>query len=117
MNRTNNVRINFTRSGWRQFGRMNHGLDARFIKGYILRRELAELNNQAQTLIYTSEQALEGYADLISEDAAEAVRQHVEVLKQTVCKPVLTALEALPTPDDPRLEQVERALTVLQEAS
>src|SRR5262245_45359845 len=36
-----------------------------------LRRELAELNNQAQTLIYTSEQALEGYADLISQDAAD----------------------------------------------
>jgi molecular chaperone DnaK len=49
-----------------------------------LRRELAELNNQAQTLIYTSEQALEGYADLIGEDAADGVRQHVEVLKQTL---------------------------------
>jgi molecular chaperone DnaK len=49
-----------------------------------LRRELAELNNQAQTLIYTSEQALEGYADLISQDAADGVRQHVEALKQTL---------------------------------
>jgi molecular chaperone DnaK len=49
-----------------------------------LRRELAELSNQAKTLIYTSEQALEGYADLISEDAAEGVRQHVEVLKQAL---------------------------------
>jgi molecular chaperone DnaK len=49
-----------------------------------LRRELAELNNQAQTLIYTSEQALEGYADLISQEAADDVRQHVEVLKQTL---------------------------------
>jgi molecular chaperone DnaK len=49
-----------------------------------LRRELAELNNQAQTLIYTSEQALQGYADLIGEEAADGVRQHVEVLKQTL---------------------------------
>ncbi len=49
-----------------------------------LRRELAELNNQAQTLIYTSEQALEGYADLIDQAAADGVRQHVEVLKQTL---------------------------------
>jgi molecular chaperone DnaK len=49
-----------------------------------LRRELAELNNQAQTLIYTSEQALEGYADLISQEAADSVRQHVEVLKQSL---------------------------------
>ncbi|MEY4545260.1 MAG: hypothetical protein RL685_1455 [Pseudomonadota bacterium] len=49
-----------------------------------LRRELAELSNQAKTLIYTSEQAIEGYADLISEQAAEGVRQHVEVLKQAL---------------------------------
>jgi molecular chaperone DnaK len=49
-----------------------------------LRRDLAELNNQAQTLIYTSEQALEGYADLIGEAEAASVRQHIEVLKQTL---------------------------------
>jgi molecular chaperone DnaK len=30
-----------------------------------LRRELAELRNQAETLVYTTEQALEGYADLL----------------------------------------------------
>jgi molecular chaperone DnaK len=49
-----------------------------------LRRELAELSNQAKTLIYTSEQALEGYADLISEEASEGVRQHVEALKHAL---------------------------------
>jgi molecular chaperone DnaK len=49
-----------------------------------LRRELAELSNQAKTLIYTSEQALDGYADLISEEAADTVRQHVEVLKHAL---------------------------------
>ena len=49
-----------------------------------LRRDLAELRNQAETLIYTTEQALEGYADLLGEDAAEGVRQHVEVLKQAL---------------------------------
>lgn len=42
MNRTYNVRINFTRSGWRQFGKMNRTLSTRFIRGFILRRELAE---------------------------------------------------------------------------
>ena len=42
MNRTYNVEINFTKSGWRQFGKMNRVLGARFIKGYTLRRELAE---------------------------------------------------------------------------
>ncbi len=30
-----------------------------------LRRELAELRNQADTLVYTTEQALDGYADLL----------------------------------------------------
>jgi molecular chaperone DnaK len=60
------------------------GEGERFKETDKLRRELAELNNQAQTLIYTSEQALEGYADLISPEAAEGVRQHVEVLKQTL---------------------------------
>lgn len=49
-----------------------------------LRKELAELSNQAQTLIYTSEQALEGYADLIGQEEADAVRQHVDVLKQSL---------------------------------
>ena len=49
-----------------------------------LRRELAELSNQAKTLIYTSEQALEGYADLISEEASDGVRQHVEALKHAL---------------------------------
>jgi molecular chaperone DnaK len=49
-----------------------------------LRRELAELSNQAQTLIYTSEQALEGYADLIGDEEADGVRQHVDVLKQAL---------------------------------
>jgi molecular chaperone DnaK len=63
-------------------GLINEG--ERFKETDKLRRELAELNNQAQTLIYTSEQALEGYADLISQDAADGVRQHVEVLKQTL---------------------------------
>jgi len=60
------------------------GEGERFKETDKLRRELAELNNQAQTLIYTSEQALEGYADLISQEAADGVRQHVEVLKQTL---------------------------------
>jgi len=50
----------------------------------LLRRELAEMSNQAQTLIYTSEQALEGYADLIGEEAMEEVRQHVDTLKQAL---------------------------------
>jgi len=37
----NSSLIDFTRSGWRQFAKMNRLLGVRFIKGYILRRELA----------------------------------------------------------------------------
>ena len=36
----NSVRIDFTKSGWRQFAKLNRNLGARFIKGFILRREL-----------------------------------------------------------------------------
>ncbi len=49
----------------------------------VKRRELAELKNQAETLVYTTEQALEGYVDLI-EDATilEDVRGSVLALRQ-----------------------------------
>src|SRR5258707_2813208 len=38
-----------------------------------LRRELAELKNQAETLVYTTEQALEGYADLLEAEVLTEV--------------------------------------------
>jgi len=47
-----------------------------------LRRDLAEMRNQAETLIYTTEQALEGYADLLAPEKLEGVRQEVQVLKK-----------------------------------
>lgn len=37
----NSVQIDFTKSGWRQFAKLNRNLGARFIKGFILRRELS----------------------------------------------------------------------------
>lgn len=49
-----------------------------------LRRELAELKNQADTLIYTSEQALLGYADMVPEPAAAAIEQNIDALKSTL---------------------------------
>jgi molecular chaperone DnaK len=39
-----------------------------------LRRELAELRNQAETLLYTTEAALEGYADLVETKMLEDTR-------------------------------------------
>jgi len=47
-----------------------------------LRRDLAEMRNQGETLIYTTEQALEGYADLLAPEKLESVRQDVLVLKK-----------------------------------
>jgi molecular chaperone DnaK len=47
------------------------------------RRELAELKNQAETLVYTTEQALDGYVDLIKDvTILEEVRASVGVLRQ-----------------------------------
>jgi molecular chaperone DnaK len=49
-----------------------------------LRKELAELKNQAQTLIYTSEQAIEGYGDLVSQETSDAIREDVALLRETL---------------------------------
>jgi len=47
------------------------------------RRELAELKNQAETLVYTTEQALDGYVDLIQDvTILEEVRVSVTSLRQ-----------------------------------
>jgi molecular chaperone DnaK len=45
------------------------------------RSELAELRNQAETLVYTTEQALEGYADLITAELLEQVRSECATLR------------------------------------
>ena len=45
-----------------------------------LRRELAEIRNAAETLLYTTEQALEGYADLVdAETLGQARAQTIEL--------------------------------------
>jgi molecular chaperone DnaK len=49
-----------------------------------LRRELAELKNQADTLIYTTEQALEGYADLLEPAKIEAVKADIAALQHSL---------------------------------
>ncbi|HTQ07233.1 MAG TPA: molecular chaperone DnaK [Polyangiaceae bacterium] len=46
-----------------------------------LRRDLAEMRNQAETLAYTTEQALEGYADLIEATKLDEVRARVGLLR------------------------------------
>ena len=47
-----------------------------------LRKELAELRNQAETLLYTTEQALEGYANLVDADTLELTRAKASELRE-----------------------------------
>jgi molecular chaperone DnaK len=49
-----------------------------------IRRTLAELSNQAETLIYTTEQALEGYSDLLGEEKVASVRADLLALKESL---------------------------------
>jgi molecular chaperone DnaK len=46
-----------------------------------LRRDLAELRNQAETLLYTTEAALEGYADLVEARMLEDTRKLAAALR------------------------------------
>ncbi len=47
-----------------------------------LRRDLAELKNQAETLVYTTEQALDGYGDLLDADLLGSVRADCTALRK-----------------------------------
>jgi molecular chaperone DnaK len=47
-----------------------------------LRKQLAEMRNQAETLLYTTEQALESYADLIDAEKLAGVRGEAAALKE-----------------------------------
>jgi molecular chaperone DnaK len=49
-----------------------------------IRKALAELSNQAETLIYTTEQALEGYSDLLGEEKVASVRADLLALKESL---------------------------------
>ncbi len=49
-----------------------------------LRKELAELTNAAQTLIYTSEQAIEGYGEIVGEEATDVIRAEILTLQETL---------------------------------
>jgi molecular chaperone DnaK len=47
-----------------------------------LRKDMAELKNQADTLLYTTEQALEGYADLVAAEQLDGVREDAAELRR-----------------------------------
>jgi molecular chaperone DnaK len=46
-----------------------------------MRRELAELKNQAETLLYTTGAALDGYADLVEAEVLESARKQAAYLR------------------------------------
>ncbi|KYF63651.1 molecular chaperone DnaK [Sorangium cellulosum] len=54
----------------------------RFKETDALRRELAELRNQAETLVYTTEQALEGYGDLLDAELLGEVHADCAALRK-----------------------------------
>jgi molecular chaperone DnaK len=54
----------------------------RFKQTDALRRELAELRNQAETLVYTTEQALEGYGDLLDPALLAEVKEDCGQLRR-----------------------------------
>jgi molecular chaperone DnaK len=49
-----------------------------------VRRELAEVRNQAETLLYTTEAALEGYQDLVDGEMIERTRESCKRLRLLV---------------------------------
>jgi len=49
-----------------------------------LRRDMAELKNQCETLLYTTEQALEAYADLLAPEKVDHVKECVTNLRGAV---------------------------------
>jgi molecular chaperone DnaK len=53
----------------------------RFAEADRVRGELAELRNQAETLLYTTEQALEGYAELIDATLLDGIRADCQALR------------------------------------
>jgi len=48
------------------------------------RKELAELRNQAETLLYTTEAALEGYRDLVAAEILEGLRVDIGALRTSL---------------------------------
>jgi molecular chaperone DnaK (HSP70) len=56
-----------------------------------VRRELAELRNSAETLLYTTEQALEGYVDLVDAVTLEDARTVAAELRGRLAQQADTA--------------------------
>jgi molecular chaperone DnaK len=69
-----------------------------------VRRELAEMRNQAEALVYTTEQALDGYADLLPPEKVVAMRGDVLALRSLL-------------DSNADLDTIRNAYTVLEQAT
>src|SRR6185503_9410800 len=54
----------------------------RYRESDVKRKELAELRNSAEALLYTSERAVEECAELVSKDVIEAVSKDIRQLRE-----------------------------------
>ena len=50
----------------------------------LVRKELAEVRNQAETLLYTTEAALEGYQDLVDSEMIERTKESCKKLRELI---------------------------------
>ena len=71
----------------------------------LLRGQLAELMNQADTLLYTTENALEGYGDLIPPELIARIREDIGFLREELAS------------DTPNLESIRAAYSQLEGAA
>lgn len=69
-----------------------------------VRRELAEMRNQAEALVYTTEQALDGYSDLLAPEKVVAMRGDVLALRSLL-------------DSNADLDTLRNAYTVLEQAT
>ncbi|MGE5787211.1 MAG: Hsp70 family protein, partial [Myxococcales bacterium] len=69
-----------------------------------VRRQLAEMRNQAEALVYTTEQALDGYADLLAPEKVVSMRGDVMALRSLLDQ-------------NADLETLRNAYTVLEKAT
>ncbi len=81
------------------------------------KRELAELRNSADGLIYTTEKSLEEYASLITEQDVEEIRADLEILKEVVLGENLDELRVAITQLEGSAYRIADAIYASQERS
>jgi molecular chaperone DnaK len=81
------------------------------------KRELAELRNSADGLIYTTEKSLEEYASLITEQDVEEIRADLEILKELLAGENIEELRVAITQLEGSAYRIADAIYASQERS